>query len=178
MYSIVATTAVVCGQLPEAVASALQPLLVSYDATATVTSLPRHPAAPTPILLTLAPSQNSSHVLGRVALDALMRAAQAVHDKISESAGERLRRHYADILGMVALHDSHLLDEADKLVITALHSLDVQAQALLLRLRFRKGPWFRVAALAYADVDDVDAAISALKAAGLLRCLELSGARN
>lgn len=170
-----------CGQLPEKIASALEPLLATHTVTATISTLPKHPAAPVPILLTLAaraskPPPPHERAARQRALDAVVAAARAVHDSVSEGTGECLRRHYAAMIDSVCREDGHLLDGADRRVAAAVAAAPPQAQGLLLRLRQRKGPWFRVGALSYADVGDADEAAAALQAAGLLDVLRLSGA--
>ena len=47
-----------------------------------------------------------------------------------------------------------------------LQELDAPAQCLFLRLLQRKRSWFRMAALSYTEVPDVDAAVACLVAAG------------
>lgn len=173
----------VCGQLPEKVATALEPLLATHTVTATVSTLPKHPAAPVPALLTLAPRAAKPpppHERGprQRALDGVVAAARAVHDSVSEGTGECLRRHYAAMLASVRAEDGHLLDDGDRRVAAAVDAAPPQAQGLLLRLRQRRGPWFRVGALSYADVDDAVEAAAALQAAGLLDVLRPTGARG
>ena len=101
---------------------------------------------------------------------------QASEAAISEGAGAALRRHYGTMLESALDADGHLFDESDRHVISALRAAAPPAQSLLLRLRQRKGPWFRVAALAYADVGDCDGAAAALAEAGLARLVAARGA--
>lgn len=53
--------------------------------------------------------------------------------------------------------------------------LDPPAQCLFLRLHPRRGPWFRLGGLAYAEVADACAAAQALANAGLAGLLEHAG---
>lgn len=55
-------------------------------------------------------------------------------------------------------------------------ALPAAAQCLFLRLHLRRGPWFRLAGLAYSEVADAGAAAEALARAGLARLLERAGA--
>jgi hypothetical protein len=173
--------AAVCGQLPQEIAAAMEPLVATaLVATATVTLLPKHPASPVPILLTLAPPKGkraqsklppAERAARQRAIDDLVRAAQATEGSISEGAGAALRRHYAAMLDAAFAADDHLFDEADRAVGAAVRGAPPPAQGLLLRLCQRKGPWFRVGALSYADVGDCDAAVAELEERKLLDVL-------
>lgn len=57
-------------------------------------------------------------------------------------------------------------------------ALDPPAQCLFLRLHPRRGPWFRLGSLAYAEVADAAAAAQALANAGLAGLLERAGAAS
>jgi hypothetical protein len=57
----------------------------------------------------------------------------------------------------------------------ARQALPVAAQCLFLRLHPRRGPWFRLGALAYSEVPDAAAAARALADAGLAALLERAG---
>lgn len=175
--------AVVCGQLPEAIATALEPLLATLAASATITALPQHPASPVPILLTLKSTAAASRsacaqkltpaerIAQQRMVDALIKAAQNTETSVSEGTGAALRRHYARMFDSALTADAHLFVEADRRVAQACGIVTAAAQGLLLRLRQRKGPWFRVGALAYADVADYDAAVAELRSEGLLDVL-------
>jgi hypothetical protein len=172
----------ICGQLPEALAKALEPLLTTLAITATVGTPPSHAAAPVPVQLLLAPSstQPQQLPLAELALQqrrlaAVVSAAQASAETISEGTGQGLRRHYDRMLAAVLETDGHLLDDADRGVVHACAIVSADVLGLLLRLRLRKRKWLRVTTLGYADVEDCDAATVQLEAVGLLVALRPGG---
>jgi hypothetical protein len=65
----------------------------------------------------------------------------------------------------------HALSEADLNSADTMRGLAAPCQSLLLRLLLRKGPWFRVDSLCYEDVEDVDAAVRALRSVGFVKVL-------
>lgn len=85
-----------------------------------------------------------------------------------QTAGQCLRRNFLAMLDSTSQVDAHALAPTDISNAAALQQLSQPAQSLLLRLLLRKGPWFRVRALAYEDVPDVDANVAELLAARLL----------
>lgn len=173
----------ICGQLPESLATALGPLLATLAVTATVGISPPHSASPVPIQLLLTPFSTqpqklslAERALQQRRLAAVVSAAQANVETISESTGQGLRRHYDRMLASVLEMDGHLLDDVDYGVARACAAVGAEALGLLLRLRQRKRKWLRVTTLGYADVQDCDAATVKLEAAGLLVALRPGGA--
>ncbi|CAD7696975.1 unnamed protein product [Ostreobium quekettii] len=77
-------------------------------------------------------------------------------------ASECLRSNFAFVLESVLLHDCHLLSANDLTFSQSFKLLSHPSQCLFLRLFLRKGPWFRVNSLRYAEVSDMAACIQEL----------------
>jgi Fanconi-associated nuclease 1 len=100
---------------------------------------------------------------------AALAAAAAAND-----AGGRLaaaRRSFCLVAQTVLRRDAPLFPRRHAPMLAAAAALDADAQTLLLQMYSRKGPWFRISTLQYADVPDADAAVDALSAAGLARSM-------
>ena len=100
---------------------------------------------------------------------AALAAAAATND-----AGGRLaaqRRSFCLVAQTVLRRDAPLFPRRHAPMLAAAAALDADAQTLLLQMYTRKGPWFRIATLQYADVPDADAAVDALCAVGLARAM-------
>jgi hypothetical protein len=72
------------------------------------------------------------------------------------------------LLDQVQLRNDDLLAQDERALIAAWRRADVPGRRLFARLLTRKGPWFRVDRLRYAEVPDVPAAVASLCELGLV----------
>ncbi|MAY71903.1 MAG: nuclease [Halomonas sp.] len=77
-------------------------------------------------------------------------------------------RHFQFVLDWVMARHADLLAEPEQRFIMAFGELPESAQALLVRMVSRKGELFRTGRLVYAEVDDLEQALSRLAAAELV----------
>lgn len=90
---------------------------------------------------------------------------------LQDGRGLRGGAGYAERFGEVVRHvvarDSHLLSADELGVLHTMLGLPDGAQRLLVRLLLRRGPWFRVASLAYQEVPDIAGAAASLVGSSL-----------
>jgi len=77
-------------------------------------------------------------------------------------------RNFRALVGEVLSHHAHLFDPAERERIDTLMALPDGAQKLFVRLLGRKGEVFRRSKLTYVEIDDLDEAVNALRAAGFV----------
>eukprot|EP00775_Hariotina_reticulata_P006708 gene6708-6929_t len=82
--------------------------------------------------------------------------------------GAVLAASFDHILQQTWVHDLHLLNADEQMVLQEIQRLPDQARALLLRLLLRKRRWFQLSGLSYADVPDPNAAAQQLARAGFV----------
>ncbi|GAB4815648.1 hypothetical protein N2152v2_002694 [Parachlorella kessleri] len=174
------------GHLPSVVARHLAPLLRFHGVVVegVVLQDPSGDKAPVPVELqvTLRGPPLSPSPKARPKLEAtVQRAQQAAAEHAQRqgagglTTGSRLRANFLTVMDTVLEHDAHLLDGAELGFADAFRDLDPAAACLLLRLFQRRGPWFRVGTLSYAEVPDVPAALLALCTAGLAHIVQADG---
>lgn len=83
------------------------------------------------------------------------------------SIGASVVKSFSDVLDFVVLHNARVLRDPEIKFSAEFHGLSPSAQFLFLRLFLRKGPWFRVDKLHYAEVQDPARVIQELCDAGL-----------
>eukprot|EP00250_Pteridium_aquilinum_P006904 c16733_g1_i1 orf=226-3453(-) len=74
--------------------------------------------------------------------------------------------NFSYLLKAVLERESHLFDEKELGFLGSFFLLTEGAQSLFVRLSQRKGPWFRVSQINYADIPDVEQASNELLASG------------
>lgn len=97
--------------------------------------------------------------------------AGAVISQSQESFHRQPREYvqnFAYLLKAVLDRDSHLFDEKELGLLGSFFSLSKGAQCLFVRLSQRKGPWFQVSQIHYAEIPDVDQAANELLVSGFV----------
>lgn len=88
------------------------------------------------------------------------------------------QENFITVIKWVTEFHARLLLKAELELIDRFLTLPQQPQALLIRLLLRKGPLFRVAKLAYPEIDSITASICALETDGWLTTEALLGLEN
>lgn len=64
--------------------------------------------------------------------------------------------------------NGHLFTEGEKTLLKSFLSLSDDSQRLFARLYARKGPWFRIASISYAEISDYEEAVKGLSGRQIL----------
>ncbi|XP_042485439.1 fanconi-associated nuclease 1 homolog isoform X2 [Macadamia integrifolia] len=84
----------------------------------------------------------------------------------------RYQQNFCIIINEVLNTYSHLFLDDERLFLESFSSLSDDSQRLLVRLYTRKGPWFRISNISYAEILDCQEAIKGLCVAGYIHSLE------
>ncbi|KAL3507167.1 hypothetical protein ACH5RR_032549 [Cinchona calisaya] len=168
----------VIGFLPRELAQYLSPLIDKFHLSfeGHVTSVPPHSFAVVPIQIICQNKllHGEKDYYSFQLFKSLWR--HAVHVVISGKAHSPGMTGYQQNLVLmiqeVLRSHSHLLTDHEKTFLERLSSLSVDSQRLFARLYTRKGPWFRLSNMSYAEIVDCEGSIKELSEAGYMCPLE------
>lgn len=93
----------------------------------------------------------------------ILRCQEEKQQKEKIPVGELLASNFCSIVQFVQQHEAHLLHTSELNLMDRYQLISLPAQSLLMRLFARKGPWFRLKGIEYAEVPDAVSAIQELK---------------
>ncbi|PHU21265.1 hypothetical protein BC332_06372 [Capsicum chinense] len=156
------------GFIPRELAQYLSPLIDNFQLMfeGHITSVPQHPHAIVPIqiysssIVSFGEKDSSSlqefNSFRRNALCA------AEFSKTHAPIPAKYQHNLLLLLKEVLKINAHLFTEDEKTLLKAFLSLSDDSQRLFARLYARKGPWFRMASISYAEICDYEEAVKGL----------------
>ncbi|KAJ4956534.1 hypothetical protein NE237_013317 [Protea cynaroides] len=166
------------GFLPRALAQYLSPLIEKYcvNFEGTVMSLPKHSfdAVPIQIVCQEMMPHNEKEYNDWQCFQSLWESVVRVveYTKKFPPNMTRYQQNFSIIIHEVLNSNSHLFLDDERLFLESFTSLSDDSQRLLVRLYTRKGPWFRISNISYAEILDCQEAIKGLCVAGYIYSLE------
>nr|XP_016499777.1 PREDICTED: fanconi-associated nuclease 1 homolog isoform X2 [Nicotiana tabacum] len=165
------------GYIPRELAQYLSPLIDKFHLRfeGHITSIPQHPHAVVPIqiyssgIVSFGEKDSSSlQVFNSLRRNALSAAEfSKTHSPIPAKYQHNLLLLLKEVLNI----NGHLFTEGEKTLLAFL-SLSDDSQRLFARLYARKGPWFRMASISYAEICDYEEAVKGLSEAECVTLIE------
>nr|GME15065.1 fanconi-associated nuclease 1 homolog isoform X1 [Ipomoea batatas] len=166
------------GFLPREIALYLSPLIEKFGLRfeGHITSVPKHPRAVVPIQITCPCNKsfdeidcNNVQFLKSSWKNALCVAQYA---RAHPPGSAKYQHNLQVLLTEVLKNNHHLFMDAEKTLLENFLSLSDDSQRLFARLYTRKGPWFRMSNISYAEISDCDEALRGLSAGGYVTSFE------
>ncbi|XP_021803483.1 fanconi-associated nuclease 1 homolog isoform X3 [Prunus avium] len=166
----------VLGFLPRKLAQYLSPLMEKYflNFEGSVISVPKNSidVVPIQIMSHKTGSRGAKIYYNDKAFKCLWKNAQQAIEstKSCPPSAIKYQENFCVFIHDVLKSNSHLLTEDEKNFIELFTSLSDDSQRLFVRLYTRKGPWFRLSAISYPEVLDLDQAVKGLSETGYASC--------
>ncbi|XP_043722626.1 fanconi-associated nuclease 1 homolog isoform X2 [Telopea speciosissima] len=184
VFSMDSESGKMLGFLPRELAQYLSPLIEKYRVNfeGFVISLPKHSfdAVPIQIVCHEIVSRGEKESNDCQCFESLWENVVRVveYAKKFPTSMTRYQQNFCIIIHEVLDTYSHLFLDEEKLFLESFSSLSDDSQRLLVRLYTRKGPWFRISNISYAEILDCQEAIKGLCAAGYIYSLESTKEMN
>ncbi|KAG6667571.1 fanconi-associated nuclease 1 homolog isoform X1 [Carya illinoinensis] len=164
------------GFIPRELAQCLSPLIEKcrLNFEGHVCSIPKHPFDCVPIQIVCRKSVFNGEKESEVLED--FKCLWKVAKRVVESAKNyplsmtKYQQNFCVLIHEVLRSNPHLFSEDEKIFMESFTSLSNDSQRIFIRLYTRKGPWFRMSNISYAEVLDPQEAVKGLSATGYV-CL-------
>ncbi|CAN4090736.1 unnamed protein product [Withania somnifera] len=156
------------GFIPKELAQYLSPLIDHFQLRfeGHITSTPQHPHAVVPIQIysssIVSFGEKDSHSLQEFNSFRKNALCAAELSKTCPPIPAKYQHNLLLLLKEVLKINAHLFTEDEKTLLEAFLSLSDDSQRLFARLYARKGPWFRMASISYAEICDYEEAVKGL----------------
>ncbi|CAN8288526.1 unnamed protein product [Cochlearia groenlandica] len=162
------------GYLPKDVSQCLSPLIDKYDLKfeGTITSVPKHASEAVPIKVVFHKMMSDCWKESESAGDfrpMWEKVLQVVEQQMQfPPKATKYQLNFNVLVQEVLGSCSHLITGDEKAFLESFRSLSEDSQRLFIRLYTRKGPWFRLSNISYAEVSDSLQALKDLTVKGFM----------